>query len=195
MTLSKIIYMCQLKGYEILGKEDHICLLQCVLYGLKQAGCEWYHHFYKVMHKLGFTHCQAEHAVFYKYTDEDTLIMAVDFENLTMARSSKQMILCFKDSLCKTLHIKDLGELHWLLGIEVKRDCARCTKSLSQCLYINKIVEWFSLQDAKPISTPLNPHHQLLITQCPSTPCQYKDMCNVPYHKVVGLLMYVAWGM
>src|SRR5882724_838993 len=112
------------------------------------------------MHKLGFTHCQSEHAIFYKYRDEYTLIMAVDVDNLTMARSSKQMILCFKDSLCKTLHIKDMGELHWLLGIEVKRDCARCTKSLSQCLYINKIVEWFSLQDAKPISTPLNHHHQ-----------------------------------
>jgi len=26
-ALSKMIYMCQLKGYKILGKEDHICLL------------------------------------------------------------------------------------------------------------------------------------------------------------------------
>jgi len=95
MTLSKIIYMCQLKGYEILGKEDHICLLLCVLYGLKQARCKWYHHFYKVMHKLDFTHCQAKHVVFYKYTDEDALIMAVDVNDLTMARSSKQIILHF----------------------------------------------------------------------------------------------------
>ena len=63
VTLSKIIYMCQLKGYEILGKEDHICLQQCTIYDLKQAGCEWYHHFYKVMHKIDFTHCQDEHAV------------------------------------------------------------------------------------------------------------------------------------
>ena len=100
MTLSKIIYMCQLKGYEILGKEDHICLQQCTIYDLKQAGCEWYHHFYKVMHKLGFTHCQDKHAVFYKYTDEDSLIMAVDIDDLTMARSSKQTILHFKDGLC-----------------------------------------------------------------------------------------------
>ena len=53
--LSETIYMCQPKGYEVPGKEQHICLLQCVLYGLKQAGQEWYHLFCEVMLKLSFT--------------------------------------------------------------------------------------------------------------------------------------------
>jgi len=79
-----------------------------VLYGLKQARCEWYHHFYAVLCKLGFTRCQAEHAVFYKYTDEDALIVAMDIDDLIMARSLKQAILHFKDGLQETLHIKDL---------------------------------------------------------------------------------------
>ena len=35
--LLEMIYMCQLKGYETPGKEQHVCLLQCMLYGLKQA--------------------------------------------------------------------------------------------------------------------------------------------------------------
>ena len=99
VTLSKMIYMHQLRGYEAPGKADHICLLCHVLYGLKQAGCEWYHHFYEVMCKLNFTCCQAEHAVFYKYMDEDVLIVAMDVDDLTMARSSKQAILQFKDGL------------------------------------------------------------------------------------------------
>ena len=94
-TLSETIYMCQFKGYEVPGKENHVCLLRCASYGLKQARHKWYHHFYAVMCKLGFIHCQAEHAVFYKYTDEDTLIVAMDVDDLTMARSSKQAILHF----------------------------------------------------------------------------------------------------
>ena len=103
------------------------------------------------MCKLCFTHCQAEHAVvFYKYTDKDSLIVAMDIDDLTMARSSKQAILHFKDGLQETLCIKDLGELHWLLGIEVKRDRVRCTVTLSQRSYIDKILERFSLQDALP---------------------------------------------
>jgi len=195
VTLSKMIYMRQPRGYEAPGKADHVCLLFHALYGLKQAGCEWYHHFYEVMCKLSFTRCQAKHAVFYNYTDEDVLIVAVDVDDLTMAGSSKQVILQFKDRLCETLHIKDLGELHWLLGIEVKRDRVRHTITLSQHSYIDKIVERFSLQDAKPVSTPLDPHHQLMIAQCPSTPRQYEDMRNVPYHEAIGSLMYSALGM
>ena len=35
--LSETIYMHQPKGYEVPGKEKHICLLQCALYSLKQA--------------------------------------------------------------------------------------------------------------------------------------------------------------
>ena len=52
--LLETIYMCQPKGYEVPGKEKHICLLQCALYGLKQARQEWYHLFIEVMHKLRF---------------------------------------------------------------------------------------------------------------------------------------------
>ena len=55
--LSETIYMCQLIGYETPGKEQHICLLKCMLYGLKQAGWEWYHLFCEVMRKLKFTQC------------------------------------------------------------------------------------------------------------------------------------------
>jgi len=82
----------------------------------------------------------------------------------------------------------------WLLGIGVKRDHVRCTVTLSQQSYIDKILEWFSLQDAKSVSTPLDPHHQLMISQCPSMPHQYEDMCNVPYHEAIGSLMYMALG-
>ena len=93
------------------------------------------------MCKLGFTCCQAEHVVFYRYMDEEALIVAMDVDDLTMAGSLKHAILCFKDRLHQTLHIKDLGELHWLLGIEVKRDHVRHTVALLQRSYIDKILE------------------------------------------------------
>jgi len=50
----------------------------------------------------------------------------MDVDDLTMAGSLKQAILHFKDGLWETLCIRDLGELHWIMGIEVKRDCVRC---------------------------------------------------------------------
>lgn len=35
--LKEKIYMQQPKGYEVDGKEDHVCLLKKSLYGLKQS--------------------------------------------------------------------------------------------------------------------------------------------------------------
>ena len=40
--LEETIYMHQPKGYVIQGKEDHVCLLNKSLYGLKQSPRQWY---------------------------------------------------------------------------------------------------------------------------------------------------------
>jgi hypothetical protein len=89
----------------------------------------------------------------------------------------------------------DLGELHWLLGMEVKRDRSNRMGSISQTAYIDHICEKFNLQDAKPLSTPLDPRNHLSKSQSPSTPKQIDDMCGVPYREAVGSLMYAAIGI
>jgi hypothetical protein len=65
---------------------------------------------------------------------------------------------------------------------------------LSQRAYIQKILERFNLQDANPLGTPLDPHHKLSLSQSPSTPCQFEDMCGVPYREAIGSLKYAALG-
>src|SRR5882724_11872111 len=51
---------------------------------------------------------------------EHALVVAVDVDDLTMAGSSNQAILHFKGRLQDPLCIKDLGELHWLLGLRLR---------------------------------------------------------------------------
>jgi len=48
------------------------------------------------------------------------LIVAVDVDNLMMVGSMWQTIATFKQKLGGKFKIKDLSELHLLLGIEVK---------------------------------------------------------------------------
>src|SRR5882724_9315602 len=154
--LMETIYMRQPKGYKVPGKEHTVCQLVHALYGLKQAGREWYLLIYNVMWELGFTRCQTEHAVFYHYVDEDALIVAVDVDDLTMAGNTQCAIATFKLQLSCRFKIKDLGDLCWLLGIEVKRDCAAHMVSFSQHAYVHKILTKFSLDDSKPLSSPLD---------------------------------------
>ncbi|TFY76086.1 hypothetical protein EWM64_g7925 [Hericium alpestre] len=100
----------------------------------------------------------------------------------------------FKDVLKAHFEMTNLGELHWLLGIEIQCDRGRRTLSMSQSAYIDTIISCFNLQDAKPLSTPLDSSFPLTNVQLPSMPQQFEDMHNVLYHEVIGLLMYAALG-
>src|SRR5882724_4966121 len=136
--LTETIYMRQPKGYEVPRKEHLVCWLLHTLYSLKQAGREWYFHFCDAMLEPGFTCCQTEHVVFHRYKDKNILIVVVEVDDLTMVRNTQQTITAFKQQLSQKFKIKDLGDLQWLLGIEVKQDHATRMISFSQQAYINR---------------------------------------------------------
>jgi len=62
-----------------------------------------------------------------------------------------------KDSVKEFVEITDLGEIYWLLGIELKRDYEAGKLMLSQRSYISTSLHRFRLKDTKPVSTPINP--------------------------------------
>jgi len=92
------------------------------------------------MLKLGFTQCQAEHAVFYCYTDTDMLLISVDVDDLTMFGSMKHIMASFKWKPGREYKLKDLVELRWILT-------------------------WFCLQYAKTLLMLLDPQHKLDLSQ------------------------------
>jgi len=98
----------------------------------------------------------------------------------------------FKSNLSNHFEMSDLGELAWILGIQVKRDRISRTITLSQATYIDTIVKRFNLESASPLQTPIDPNVHLSKDQSPATPRQYDDMRNVPYCEAVGSLMYAT---
>ena len=43
-------------------------------------------------------------------------------DDLTIVTSSVELMVKVKDELQKKFKITDMGEIHWILGFEVKRD-------------------------------------------------------------------------
>ena len=113
--------MRQPKGFEVPGKECSVLHLKRAIYGLKQSGCEWYDDLKNTLMSMGFTHCCVEHAVFHRY-DQDAVILAVDVDDITIAGDSKRGVKRFKEQLGVRYKSKDMGDLNWLLGLEVSRD-------------------------------------------------------------------------
>lgn len=75
----------------------------------------------------------------------------------------------FKTQMSKRYEMKDLGELHFILGLQVKRDRSARTLHLSQQHYIETILERFNVSDLRPTKSPL-PSNTLLSPRTPDDP-------------------------
>lgn len=92
------------------------------------------------------------------------------------------------------VEVTDLGEIHWLLGIEVKRNREEGKLMLSQRSYINSSLRHFGFEDAKPSSIPMDPSIHLSTDQSPKSTTEVARMQRIPYREAVGTLMYAAIG-
>ncbi|KAH9300846.1 hypothetical protein KI387_012429, partial [Taxus chinensis] len=78
-----------------------------------------------------------------------------------------QEIKVLKKQLSESFAMKDLRVAKQILGMRISRDRKEWKLTLSQEEYINKVLERFNMQDAKPIGTPLAGHFKLSKEQCP----------------------------
>ena len=86
--------------------------------------------------------------------------------------------------------MKDLGVKKQILAMNICRDRENKKLTLSQANYIEKVLQCFSMDNAKSISTPLPDHLKLTKEMCPKTQEEEDKMSKVPYALVVGSLMY-----
>ena len=140
--------------------------------------------------ELGFKRCEADQAVFYIHADKDILILAIHVDDCTMTGSSDDLIQSYKLKL--KYNLTDLRQIHWLLSIKITWDCENRTISLSPSSYIDSLIRRFNLTNLRPYLTPMDRNIQYLKNQCLQTPEQATEMHHIPYHKAVGLLLYLA---
>lgn len=98
-----------------------------------------------------------------------------------------------KKQLSEYFAMKDLGLAKKILGIQIDRYKKKKKLYMSQEQYIKKVLEKFSMNNAKVVSTPLVTHFKLSFKQCPSTDKEKKDMARVPYVLVIRSLMYAIF--
>jgi hypothetical protein len=80
----------------------------------------------------------------------------VHVDDCTITASNLALVGGINASIGKHVEVVDLGEIHWLLGIEVKRNRKQRTLSLSQKSYIASILHHYNLKDTKPLSIPMD---------------------------------------
>ena len=95
-----------------------------------------------------------------------------------------------KAQMARTFDMKDLGDAKQNLGIEIHRDRRKGKLSFSREKYVEKILEKFKMNKAKPVNVPLASHFKFSSSLCPSSVEEKDYMSHVPYSNAVGCLMY-----
>jgi hypothetical protein len=119
--LEETIYMNQAEGFVAEGEEHLVCRLKKSLYGLKQSPRCWNRALDTQLKTMGFKQSASDPCI-YTSTNDGLFILAVYFDDILLASKSQQRIDQIKADLGKQFHVKDMGELHYFLGVGVKQN-------------------------------------------------------------------------
>lgn len=100
---------------------SYVCKLDKALYGLKQAPRVWYSRLSHKLQDLGFVPSKADTSLFFYNRAKQTIFVLAYVGYIIVARSSIDATAPLVRDLEKEFALKDLGELHYFLGIEVTR--------------------------------------------------------------------------
>jgi len=108
----------QPQGFEVHGKESHVCRLKKAVYGLKQASRAWYSRSDTYMQQLGFTKSEVDPNLYFIVVGEEPLILVLYVDDLIIT-SAERLIERLKRDLASEFEMKDIGLMHYFLGLEV----------------------------------------------------------------------------
>jgi hypothetical protein len=120
-VLEEEVYMRQPPGFENPHAPHHVCKLDKALYGLKQAPRAWYSRLSSKLCELGFTPSKADTSLFLLKKSGISMFVLIYVDDIIVTGSSDRAINALLRDLNVNFAIKDLGDLHFFLGIEVKR--------------------------------------------------------------------------
>eukprot|EP00253_Pinus_taeda_P036310 PITA_36310 len=119
-SIKEEVYVEQPKGFEIHDRESHVCRLKKSLYELKQAPQAWYERINSYLMKLGFSRSEANPNLYFKVEDDKPLILVLYVDDLFLIGADPFIHKC-KRELASEFEMKDLGLMHYSLGLEVSQ--------------------------------------------------------------------------
>ena len=179
------------EGYKK-GKSGQVLRLLKSLYGLKQAPRVWYKLLHQFLTELGFKRCIKEYCLYVRRDGSTILLIVVYVDDLTLAGNSLAALRRVKAALAMRFKMTDLGELHYMLKIEIQRDRAKRLLSLSQEKYIREIVRKYGGSELSVRSVPLDPKLRLV----PEETLKGEEVFAqpYPYRSLIGSLQYLVRG-
>lgn len=184
--LNETVYMSQPPGYVDSSHPTYVCKLNRSLYGLKQAPRAWFQRLSTRLEELGFTGSQADSSLFLFRQGSDVIFLLVYVDDVLVTGNCANRISSLINDLSSSFRLRDLGPLHYFLGIEVQR--LPHGLLLLQRRYISELLARAHMLSCKPLSTPM-------VSGVPLSK-ESGEPLNVPlatvYRQLCGGLLYLT---
>ena len=184
--LDEEIYMKQPPGYVDARFPHKVCRLRKSLYGLKQSARCWNAVIDDYLKTNGYTSSPADRCIYIKTIDEIVVLIALFVDDTIICCNNLQVLSTEKKMLSTKFEMDDQGEIHFFLGMAIKRERSSGTLTIDQSLYLEKVLKRFGMLDCNPVSTPLENGKKF-----------ERNLDDVPYElteyqSAVGSIIYAA---
>ncbi|XRB23794.1 retrovirus-related Pol polyprotein [Pseudoscourfieldia marina] len=182
--VQELIYMRPPKGTNY--GPNKICRLLKSLYGLKQAGRNWYLDLKDYLVELGFKPGEVDIGMYSAAVGtENEIWILVYVDDIIFASKNEQTKDIFAGHLRKKYRITEPAQLTWALGMKIS--FAADGIILTQDLYMSKILERFGFTSAaKSATTPLA--HGTTLTRADEEDAEARHLAQ----QFVGAILYAA---
>jgi len=162
-----------------------VAKLKRCLYGLKQSPREWCYRLIEYLRPFGFAVTAWDPCILVQKSGD--LFLAIYVDDITMFGATGELKEQTINMLKTEFKVNDMGKVNWLLGIQLTFTKDGIT--LSQKKFVDKILNRFSIQDCKPVSTPISPNHRLKAIEVDE---QSTD--TTAYQQIIQSFMYLVTG-
>lgn len=129
--------------------------------------------------------------MYVRQSSDGHVILAIHVDNTLVIAITPDMIQRVRQELGLSFEITD-EDPTWFLGCHIIRDRDARTITISHRLYTGTLGKRFRLEDAYPVTTPLDPSEHLSTDDGPKTDEERHDMASRPYRELVGGLLWIA---
>jgi len=131
---------------------DHVSRLKKSLHGFEQAPRAWFHRFSSFLLSKGFI-CSKVHPSMFVYRQQTTIMVLLLYvDNMLLTGNNHAFICTFIATLSAHFSMKDLGDLHYFLGVQVVQTSSG--RFLSQNKYVSDLLRKFHFHTLEPVHTP-----------------------------------------
>ena len=174
--------MVQPQGYTDSTHPHHVCRLHKSIYGLKQAPKAWFESFTTQLLHLGFIASSADSSLFIYHHQQVIAYLLLYVDDIVLTSNSPSFLDHLILQLRKVFDLKDLGDLHYFLRLQVSRtsDALHVTQSK----YASDLLIKHHMVDSKPAKTSCSPNIRLSLHEGDllSDPHGYKSLVEALHY-------------